>query len=57
MPRKLLRKLGRIFDLVRLFDLPPWHLNRIIAAQVALYVGLGTIIVATLWNHWKAAHP
>jgi hypothetical protein len=28
-----------------------------IAASIVLYVGMGIIIVATLWNHWKAAHP
>ena len=40
---------------MRLFDLPDRHPDRIIAAQIVLYVGLAIVIAATLWNHWKAA--
>jgi hypothetical protein len=28
-----------------------------IAASIVLYIGLGTIIAITVWNHWKMAHP
>ena len=31
--------------------------NRMIAASIVLYVGLGIIIAITVWNHRKAAHP
>jgi hypothetical protein len=27
--------------------------NRMIAASIALYVGLGIIIAITIWSHWK----
>ena len=57
MLRRVLATLGRALDLARLFDLPDWHPDRMIAASIVLYVGLGIIIAATLWNHWKAAHP
>jgi hypothetical protein len=30
---------------------------RKLAASIVLYVGLGIIIAATVWNHWKAGHP
>jgi hypothetical protein len=39
------------------FDLPDGHPDRMIAASIVLYVGLGIIIAITVWNHRKAAHP
>jgi hypothetical protein len=57
MLTRVLARLGRVFDLARLFHLPPGHPDRMIAAQIVLYVGLWVILAATLWNHWKAAHP
>ena len=48
----LLARLGRALDLARLFDLPDEHPDRMIAASIVLYVGLG-IIAITMWNHWK----
>ena len=38
-------------DLARLFDLRDHHPDRMIAASIVLYVGLGIAIAATLWNH------
>jgi hypothetical protein len=49
--------LRHVLDLARLFDLPPEHPDRMIAASIVLYIGLGIVIVATLWRHWRAAHP
>jgi hypothetical protein len=57
MVRRILARLGGVLDLARLFHLPPGHPDRMIAAQVVLYVGLWIILAVTLWNHWKAAHP
>jgi hypothetical protein len=57
MLRRVIGRLGRALDLTRLFDLPDWHPDRMIAGQIVLYVGLAILIAATLWNHWKAAHP
>jgi hypothetical protein len=57
MVRRLLAKLARALDLARLFDLPSWHPDRMIAAQLTLYIGLAIIIAITLWQHWRAAHP
>jgi hypothetical protein len=57
MLRRLLARLARAFDLARLFDLPPWHPDRMIAAQLVLYIGLAIIIAITLWTHLKAARP
>ena len=37
---------GRALDLARLFDLPDRHPDRMIAASIVLYVGLGIVIVA-----------
>jgi hypothetical protein len=28
-----------------------------IAAQIFVYVGLGIVIAATVWNHSKSGHP
>jgi hypothetical protein len=28
-----------------------------IADSIVLYVGLGIVIAARVWNHWKAAQP
>jgi hypothetical protein len=55
MLRRVLARLGRALDLApRVFDLPDRHPDRMIAASVVLYVGLGIIIAVTVWNHWKA---
>ncbi len=56
MLRCALARLRRALDLARLFDLPDRHPDRMIAASIVLYVGLGIIIAITVWNHWKAAH-
>jgi hypothetical protein len=55
--RRILARLGRVLDLARLFDLPDRHPDRMIAAQIVLYVGLGTVIAAELWNDWQVLHP
>jgi hypothetical protein len=57
MLRRVLARLGRAFDLARLFDLPDRHPDRMIAASIVLYVGLGIIIAVTIWTHWTAAQP
>jgi hypothetical protein len=57
MMRRVLAKLARVLDLARLFELPAWHPDRMIAAQLVLYIGLALTIAITFWNHWKAAHP
>ncbi len=57
MPRRVLARLGRILDLARLFDLPDGHPDRMIAASIVLYVGLGIIIAVTVWSHWKSVQP
>jgi len=57
MARRALAKLARVLDLAGLFHLPAGHPDRMIASQIILYVGLWIILAATLWNHWKAAHP
>ena len=36
---------------------PDRHPDRMIAASIVLYVGLGVIIAITVWNHWKTARP
>ncbi len=57
MFRRALARLARVLDLVRLFELPDHHPDRMIAASIVLYVGLGIVIAVTLWSHWKAAQP
>ncbi len=57
MRRRVLARLGRALDLARLFNLPDNHPDRVIAASVVLYIGLGIVIAITVWSHWKAAHP
>jgi hypothetical protein len=57
MRRRALARLGRALALARLFDLPDGHPDRMIAASILLYVGLGIIIAFTMWSHWKAAQP
>jgi len=57
MLRRVLTRLGRVLHLARLFDLPDHHPDRMIAASIVLYVGLGIAIGNTVWNHWKATHP
>ena len=50
-------RLGRALDLAQLFNLPAHHPDRMIAASVVLYVGLGIIIAITVRSHFNAAHP
>ena len=57
MLRRVLDKPRRALDLARLFNLPDLHPDRMIAASIVLYVGLGIIIAITVWNHWKVTHP
>jgi hypothetical protein len=57
MLRRVLARLGGALDLARLFDLPDGHPDRMLAALLVLYIGLGIIIGITVWSHWKAAHP
>ena len=57
MLRRALARLCHALNLVRLFDLPDRHPDRMIAASIVLYVGLGIIIAATVWNHWVPAQP
>jgi hypothetical protein len=45
MQRRVLARLGR------LFDLPDRHPDRMIAASIVLYIGLGIIIAITVWNY------
>jgi hypothetical protein len=56
MLRRLLARLELALDLARLFDLPDQHPDRMIAASVVLYIGMGVIII-TVWNHWPATDP
>jgi hypothetical protein len=57
MLRRLPDRITRALDLARLFDLQGWHPDRMSAAQVVLYVGLGIVIATTPWRHSKAVHP
>ncbi len=57
MLRRALARLRRSLDLACLFDLPDDHPDRMLAASIVLYVGLGVIIAITVSNHWKAAQP
>jgi hypothetical protein len=57
MLRRVVARLRRVLDLARLFDLPDRHPDRMIAASIVLYIGLGIIIAIAVWNHWKAAQP
>jgi hypothetical protein len=57
MSRRILARLRRALDLARLFDLPDRHPDRMVAASIVLYIGLGIIIAITVRSHWKAAHP
>jgi hypothetical protein len=50
MFRRVLAKVARALDLARIFDLPPGHPHRMIAAQVVLYVGLGIVIAVALYR-------
>jgi hypothetical protein len=43
-------KIARAFDLVRILNAPPGHPDRMIAAQVVLYVGLGIVIAVVLYR-------
>jgi hypothetical protein len=56
-PSKGLGRIGRVLDLTRLFEIPAWQPDRMIAAQLVLYIGLAIIIATTLWSHWRAMHP
>jgi hypothetical protein len=51
MLRRALARLRRALDLARLFDLPDRHPDRMIAASIVLYPGLGIIIAITLDGH------
>jgi hypothetical protein len=51
MLRRVLARLGRALDLARLLDLPDRHPDRMIAASIVLYVGLGIIIAIRVWSH------
>ena len=57
MLRRVLARLRHVLDLGRLFDLPDGHPDRMLAASIVLYVGLGIIIAITMWNHWNAVQP
>jgi len=48
MLRRVIARLRRALDLARLFDLPDRHPDRMLAASIVLYVGLGIIIAVTL---------
>jgi hypothetical protein len=48
MLRRVLARLGRVFDLVRLFDLPDRHPDRMIAASIVLYVGSSIVTAITV---------
>jgi hypothetical protein len=51
MLRSRTRQTGpRSLALARLFDLP----DRLIAASIVLYIGLGIIIAIAVLRHWKA---
>jgi hypothetical protein len=56
MLRLVLARLRRALDLARLFELPDHHPDRMIAASIVLYVGLGIIIAITVWNHGEVTH-
>jgi hypothetical protein len=47
MIHRVLARISLVLDLARLFDLPDRHPDRMIAASIVLYVGLGiTVAVA-----------
>jgi hypothetical protein len=50
MFRRVLARIVRALDLARLLDLPPRHPNRMITAQVVLYVGVGIVIAVALYR-------
>jgi hypothetical protein len=41
MFHRALARIARALDLARILDLPPRHPERMIAAQVAVYIGSG----------------
>jgi hypothetical protein len=45
---RVLARLSRVLDLARLFDLRDRHPDRMIAASIVLYVGLGIILAITV---------
>jgi hypothetical protein len=49
--RRVLARLRRALDLARLFELPDRHPDRMIAASIVLYPGLGIIIAITVEGH------
>jgi hypothetical protein len=49
-------KVARALDLALILNLPPRHPDRMIAAQVVLYIGLAIFIATTHWQHSKAVH-
>jgi hypothetical protein len=50
MFRRVLGKIARALDLARILDLPPRHPERMIAAQLVLYLGLGIVIALALYR-------
>ena len=53
MLRRVLARLGRALNLARLFDLPDRDPDRMIAASIGLYIGLGVIIAITVSSYWE----
>jgi hypothetical protein len=47
---RLRHRLARFLDIARLFDLPPWYPDRMIAAQLVLYIGFAIVIGVSLWR-------
>lgn len=54
MRRRFRDRLARFPDIARLFDLPPRHPDRMIAAQLVLYIGLAIVIGVALWRRLVA---
>lgn len=52
--RRLRERLARFLDIARLFDLPPWPPERMIAAQLVLYIGLAIVIGVSVWRRLVA---
>ena len=52
--RRPRERIARFLGVARLFDLPPWHPERMIAAQLVLYIGLAIVIGVALWRRLAA---
>jgi hypothetical protein len=50
MFRRVLARIARALDLARLLNLPPRHPDRMIAARVVLYIGLGIVVAVALYR-------